>query len=150
MATPKWSNRYKLNVPEVDAQHRRWFDLTGAFLALARARQADNAVIEAALVDIVDYTRQHFADEEALMRRIRFPSSEYECHRNIHREFTARAERMAEQWVAGQVTEAPAVAAFMSEWLVGHILSTDIKYIGFCLSSEAERVQRASRGRRRK
>ncbi len=130
MARLEWHSRYKLGVPEVDAQHRRWFDLTNAFLDLAYARQADNAAIEAALVDIVDYTRQHFAEEEALMRRIDVPSSEYERHRSTHKEFTARMERMTEQWLTGQFTEASEVAAVMSEWLVGHILSTDLKCIG--------------------
>jgi hemerythrin len=149
MATLKWSSRHKLDVPEVDAQHRRWFGLTGAFLDLAQSHQADAAVVEAALADAVDYAKQHFASEEALMRRVRFPESEYKRHCTMHKTFAARAESMAERWVLGQPVEATEVAAFMRGWLVGHILSADIKYIGFYLSAEAELEQRGSRGRRR-
>ena len=146
----KWGKQYKLGVPEVDSQHRRWFDLTNAFLDLARACQADSAVIEAALADAVDYTREHFANEEKLMRRVHFPSSEYVRHCKLHRTFTTRVERMSKQWLTGKSTEASEIGAFMSNWLVGHILSTDIKYIGFYLSSEAEREWPASRGRRKR
>jgi len=148
MATLKWSSRYKLDVPEVDAQHRRWFGLTGAFLDLAQSHQADAAVVEAALADAVDYAKEHFASEEALMRRVRFPESEYKRHCEMHKTFSAQVESMTERWIFRQSVGATEVAEFMRGWLVGHILSADIKYIGFYLSAQAELERRASRGRR--
>jgi hemerythrin len=148
MANLKWSSRYRLDVPEVDAQHRRWFGLTGAFLDLAQSRQADAAVVEAALTDAVDYAKEHFANEEALMRRVRFPESEYKRHCGLHRTFATRAENMVERWILGQTVEPTEIAGFMRGWLVGHILSTDIKYLGFYLSAEAELEPRGSRERR--
>lgn len=148
MNTTRWSNRYKLGVPEIDAQHQRWFVLTEAFMQLARNRQADREVIEAALVDAADYAKEHFANEEALMRKVRYPVSEYRRHCDIHLKFRTHVESITEKWVAGQTVEATEIASFMSQWLIGHILSTDIKYIGFCLSTESELEQRGNRKRR--
>jgi hemerythrin-like metal-binding protein len=64
-----WNEKYKVGDEKVDAEHREWFRLANDFL-VANDRQSRDDSGEA----FSRYTRQHFFNEEALMREIQYPS----------------------------------------------------------------------------
>jgi len=131
MSNMEWDDTLTLGVPEIDAHHRRWFDLTNAFLELVNSGAADRAAVQAALQQAFAHARKHFKAEEALMRSIRFPKNEYEWHVMTHGAFLERFNALAKRCRQGKKTVITELAAFMSGWLAKHILEVDIKYIGF-------------------
>jgi len=137
MAKYVWDERYGLGVPVVDEQHRHWFELTNTFLELAKAGGADTAAVRQALAAAVGHARIHFRAEEALMRRIRFPRSEFEWHKMTHDAFVERINALAKRCREGRPRVIAEMSAFMAGWLTKHILEADVKYVGFYMSRTA-------------
>ncbi len=61
-----WSEEYSINVAEIDAQHKKLCEYVNRLHAGVESR-IDKAALRQLLVDLVDYTRLHFATEERLM-----------------------------------------------------------------------------------
>jgi hemerythrin-like metal-binding protein len=144
----EWDERYRLSVPEVDEQHKRWFALTNAFLEEVNCKRADNATVKQALLVAVAYAMRHFEDEEQLMRRIRFPKDEFRSHCTMHNAFVERVNALAKRCREGRPKVAEEMAAFMNGWLVRHILQTDVKYVGFYMSLDSVGNRRRLSSRR--
>jgi hemerythrin len=134
METFPWDDSLRLGVPEVDEQHKQWFVLTNAYLDLVESGQGNIKVLQDALKAAVAYSRAHFKTEEALMRHIRFPQSEYDFHRMTHDAFVERLNALAKHGREGRPAAVREMAVFMSGWLTKHIREVDVKYVGFYLS----------------
>ena len=83
----EWQPQYSVQIPEIDAQHKRLFVLAGE-LHTALAQGKGKAVLEQSLARLVDYTKTHFATEEQLMRRYNYP--EGPLHKAQHDQLTAQ------------------------------------------------------------
>ena len=70
--TFRWTEKYAVNVHALDNQHRRLFAATNELNdALSYGEGA--AAADPVLQKLVDYALSHFAAEEALMKKHRFP-----------------------------------------------------------------------------
>jgi len=117
--------RYGLNVPAMDHEHETLIGYMNAVHSL-HAAGAGRAALGAALQKLVDYTRKHFADEEAYMERIGFPG--LRLHAGVHRQLLARVgEFVAGFDRTGELTDDFFV--FLRMWLKAHICGVDVKYV---------------------
>ncbi|HEY3323326.1 MAG TPA: hemerythrin family protein [Planctomycetota bacterium] len=128
---PLWDEKYRIGVPEVDAQHQRWFELVDAVLQLVESGEADALAVNAAMLEAIDYAEEHFKEEEALMRRVNLPLDELESHCSMHHAFRTRINALMRHCRDEYPNVAAEMVAFMHGWLVHHILETDIKFLGF-------------------
>jgi hemerythrin-like metal-binding protein len=126
MRYARFNNALNTGDPIVDAQHRELFALVNDLNA-ATLVDADDDSTTAALHRILGYATTHFQTEEALMERTEYPNSE--CHRSIHREFTATAVRLVEEHDRGEGMTIGQLAGFMENWLETHIGEEDLLLI---------------------
>ncbi len=65
----EWKDEYNLGNDEIDAQHRKLFKIANAALS-----EADREGVHWMIMELLQYTRQHFHDEEEYMKKIGYPS----------------------------------------------------------------------------
>lgn len=109
----------------IDAQHQRLFALAGN-LHEAVSRGKGAAVLEQALTQLVDYTKEHFAAEERLMRLHSFP--ELNSHRKEHEKLTAQVLEFQERFRRKEAYVTLDLMQFLKTWLAQHISRSDQKY----------------------
>ena len=112
-----WTDKLALSVPEIDAQHKRWFLLTNAFLRKARLPHTAGATVQRFLAAAVAYAQKHFSAEEEFMRTIRVPDDFYRWHCMAHNAFVERVSALAERCRKGAPGVVEEMAAFMTGWL---------------------------------
>jgi len=122
----EWSEDYELGNSFVDSQHKRLFELAGN-IGQACLDGEDKSALCETLDFLLQYTVQHFSDEEALQIKYSFP--EYEYHKKLHDEFEATvSEKVLEFKEKGSTKDlSDTVNEFVVAWLVNHILKEDMK-----------------------
>ena len=121
-----------INVPEIDEEHKRLFELiTNIDTAL---KSNDNPLANAILLinELKQYAVTHFAHEEAYMERINDP--ELQRQKKEHAAFINKIN----SYSYADVTDETAkniileLLEYLSKWLMGHILGSDILIGQFC------------------
>ena len=120
----QWTEDMSVRNRKMDAQHRKLVELVNRLYGAMRSGQA-NDVIGSVLDELVEYTANHFADEESLMKVHRFPG--LEAQRAQHRDLVKQALELQEQFRGGQPLGSR-VFNFLKGWLVNHIMNEDKKY----------------------
>src|ERR1019366_6753273 len=119
-----WSNKFELDLPEIDAQHQVLVDLINQVWA-AIVLKPDREKALAILAELEKYTISHFAAEEIFMREIRY--EQFAEHKGAHEEFVARIAEEKAKLLAGQAITLDLVR-FLKDWLINHILVSDKAY----------------------
>lgn len=122
MQTFVWSPRFETGISDMDAQHHRLVDLiNGLGEAILHGETADLDRLHA---ELFDYTRVHFAEEEALMSEHRLDSRVTTRHRDLHQQFIRQVEQMrAERDGSGDRVQE--LNRYLASWLTSHILGED-------------------------
>lgn len=128
MALIKWENRYSVKIAKFDEQHQQ---LVGMINQLYEAMKVGKGQLELGkiLEDLVDYTRKHFASEEALMLKHGYPN--YTQHKTSHDRLTQQVIEFKNQYHEGKIGLSIQMMNFLKEWLVNHILDEDKDYSNF-------------------
>jgi hemerythrin-like metal-binding protein len=127
MAALGWVSAYQLGVPGIDEQHRRLFGLFDALHAAMRAGKGKD-ILARTFASLDDYTREHFAAEEKLLRQCAYP--DFPAHKKTHEELLHRLKALRETFAQGEPVTTD-VLKFLSTWLVQHIGETDRRYVPF-------------------
>ncbi|MBX9635463.1 MAG: hemerythrin family protein [Magnetospirillum sp.] len=124
-----WENGYKIGQEEMDGEHLILFALLNQLDVNINDDRADDCIqdVLSALGTYIDY---HFAHEEALMRAWNYPG--LEAHSALHQKFIAEVSLMRAQVTGDNALKAALkVRGFVLDWLLGHILETDVEYAAF-------------------
>jgi len=125
MALLTWSSRYSVDVESMDKQHTVLFgflnDLHDAMMN-GKAHKITGELLR----KLLEYTRQHFAAEEALMVSAKYPKLEE--HRIKHRDLIMQVEDFAARFQRGETALSVQLLNFLRDWLTNHIQSEDQKY----------------------
>jgi len=121
-----WKDEFNLGHDWVDMQHHRLFELVNG-LVEACADGSDIIKLKGTLDFLVNYTVQHFDDEEALQLKYNYP--EYERHKRLHDDFKATVSELVEKFtLGGSSTELSGdVNRIVVRWLINHIQREDKK-----------------------
>jgi hemerythrin-like metal-binding protein len=112
-------------VKQFDSDHKKLFSLVNE-LNDAMAQGQGRLVIGNVLQQLLQYTRDHFAAEEAAMRGADFDG--LAAHVAEHRELTEKVEKFAEEYSSGRTSVTIDVLYFLRDWLDHHVCLTDHKY----------------------
>lgn len=118
-------DKYSVQIREIDQQHRTLVGLINEVFE-AKTNDLGKKVIAGLLERLADYTKNHFATEEALMEEYGYP--ELEAHRKEHQFFTTkvgdfyRAFNTNQDYIIGEILD------FLKNWLVKHIMEMDKGY----------------------
>ena len=113
----EWRDGFKVNIPQVDQEHRHLF-------VLVKAR--DLGSVNKTLEELLDYVVVHFSNEQALMEKNGYPA--FEEHLKLHEAFGAQvADFLAsgEDWTEDRIQE---LRRFLNKWLIGHIMTHDLRF----------------------
>jgi hemerythrin-like metal-binding protein len=123
----QFDTSYLIGIEQVDREHAKLFEIAAAIAAsLPDGGESAVAAARMAVADLIDYTRRHFTNEEALMAAAGYPA--LAAHRKLHRDLATRVRNM-EMWVEFEERHAPIeLSRFLYDWLVNHIRVEDMKF----------------------
>lgn len=125
MALFIWSDKYSVNIKEIDNQHKRLVDMLNALHEAMKAGKG-NEVVGKTLTELIQYVGTHFAAEEKLMATHSYP--EYNAHKAEHAKLTQKTAELQKSFQQGAPVLTVEVLNFLKDWLQNHILGTDKKY----------------------
>lgn len=125
--TVAWQDSFGVGHADIDADHKRLFELFNEFVTAVNDNRADSD-IESVLVELLEYTDYHFDREERLMREHGYP--DYETHKTMHDTFVRQVHDVNNALDAGG-EQGAFVLGFLGKWLSGHILGVDKKLGAF-------------------
>ena len=134
-----WSEILASGVQVIDDQHKQLFAAVDDFERAYSSGQGAEHIRET-LNFLVNYTAEHFRDEEELQVRYNFPG--YLRHRQQHYEFTERVVALMERFNKEGADNAlmREIYETVGNWLMHHIRSDDFVMAAF--------IRRATAGRR--
>lgn len=120
-----WKAAYSVEVPEIDAQHKRLVEIINR-LQDAMLQGQGRAVIDSVLNGLEAYTKTHFAFEEQILAKHAYPK--LVSHEAQHRAFIGKLAQLRAEYSAGSTTMSGQVMEFMKDWLTHHIMQEDRAY----------------------
>lgn len=129
-----WSSALMLGIPTIDAQHQVLVQLVNTLHSELSNPIPERTVIAQVLEGLVDYTHNHFIEEEVMFQRFGYPQTE--AHTAEHAQFTAQAMDWLMRFEDGQDVDMEALH-FLKQWLVHHILEEDRAYVPFLQAAMA-------------
>jgi hemerythrin-like metal-binding protein len=120
-----WDRRFITGIDVVDEQHHRLVDITNRLgdVMLAGDAMSDGRM-QVLFLELSTYAREHFHDEEVLMRDMGLDARHIETHTMHHHQFV---EQLASMWRArgAMKNSTETLHGFLSAWLAFHILGED-------------------------
>ncbi|MGD0939490.1 MAG: bacteriohemerythrin [Terracidiphilus sp.] len=135
MAFMTWNDKLSVGVQTLDNQHKVLIETLNDLHSAMMKGQA-RAVAGDILSNLVKYTHDHFASEEAMMERSKYPGLSAHCLK--HRELTKQVEDYVARLEKGDITLGVHLLNFLSDWLTKHIQGEDQKY-GPCMNEHGIR-----------
>ena len=125
MALIQWDNSMSVGVASLDAQHQKLIDIINTLHTAMRSGHGKEVVVRT-LVELKEYTRIHFADEERLLKLYQFPALQDQIDR--HKWFVEKLTSFQRATEAGELATPIELMDFLSNWLVRHIQKSDMAY----------------------
>lgn len=119
-----WKPELSVGIEMIDEQHQVWFEKAEKLFEEGKKGKAKEYIGE--LLDFLeDYTKKHFADEEAYMKKISYP--QYDIQKEAHTNFIAKLEKIKEDFNSSGGNIAVIIAAnkMVIDWLTNHISKMD-------------------------
>ena len=120
-----WRKSFECGHPVIDSQHRKLFDIgDGLINAAVKGKSRDH--IEFLLDEMTEHIQEHFATEEAVLARTRYPlSGEHRAH---HADLLARAQSLRDAYRSHQLDLGELVGFITYEVIAEHIIKEDLKF----------------------
>ena len=120
-----WRKSFECGHPVIDSQHRKLFDI-GDGLINAAVKGKSREHIEFLLDEMTEHIQEHFATEEAVLARTRYPlSAEHQVH---HADLLARAKSLRDAYRRNQLDLGELVGFITYEVIAEHIIKEDLKF----------------------
>lgn len=125
MSMMTWSDDYSVEIQEIDEQHKCLVELINKLYSALASKENRTQVAEI-LDHLVEYTKIHFAVEEALMRIFHY--SDYDGHKQIHDDIVVDVVSFQGRFHRGDDAVGMELLQYLKGWLVNHILNVDARY----------------------
>ncbi len=129
-----WREQLAVGHEQIDTDHRHLIALVNRVQELF-VRHGSVGELTLALEALHQYTREHFAREEAVQRAVGFP--EAEAHHRSHQQLIARLEALTGDILLAQSQHTDATALpeptrqrllqLLRDWLIQHVVQEDLK-----------------------
>ena len=134
MALMTWNENYATGVTSIDTQHRKLIDMLNE-LQEAMLAGKGNDTVGRILGGLVQYTASHFAHEERMFATYGYADAA--AHKAEHDKLAKQVIDFQTQFKAGKTRLTIDILKFLRDWLNGHILGTDMKYVPFLKTKNA-------------
>lgn len=128
-----WKNAYNLGVAELDDAHKKLFAVIKRMLRLLNEKdyEKNRWTCAEALKFMESYTVQHFAQEEAYMKKINYDG--YEMHKKLHDNLRCQTLPALDEELLREDYSKPAIERFIGvfiAWLNWHVMVEDMAING--------------------
>ena len=120
-----WSDKYSVDIPEMDKKKKKLFEILQEHFDAISQNKGNEALIKI-FEHLHNYTIEHFSAEEKYMIEYNYP--EYDIQKKEHKFFIDKIKSFKEDWINNKKTLSIDVSIFLKEWLLKHILVEDKKY----------------------
>lgn len=127
----EWRKGFSVNIKQVDDEHQHLF-------ALVKALNLES--VEKTVEELLDYVVVHFSNEQALMEKSGYPA--FDQHLKLHEDFAVHVAEFlgnGDPWTEDRVQE---LRRFLNKWLVGHIMTHDLRFGKWHAEHTAQLAQR--------
>ena len=134
MTSIKWNETFSVNVDEIDEQHKvliKLFNDLGSAMVEGKGKE----IVKNTLAELVEYTEDHFSNEEKLMAKYQYP--DYGSHKKAHDELKKKVMVFYERRNDEGFVLRLEIVYFLKNWLQSHILDID-KKLGAYISSRMQ------------
>jgi hemerythrin len=123
----EWDNRFLVGIQLIDDQHKELVRLINDFY-LGCFTEDENAKLHFKLTvyGLVNYIKYHFASEEQVLERIRYP--DINAHKRQHSEFVRELLERLEHFEQNRVFSIKNFIRYLRDWMVTHMTLIDKKY----------------------
>ncbi|MEK6797298.1 MAG: bacteriohemerythrin [Spirochaetota bacterium] len=125
MALIDWSDGLSVGVTEFDNHHKKLIEIVNRLHDAMRSGKASD-VIAGVLTELINYTKTHFAAEEARMEEHGFGGRA--AHIEEHRALVAKVLDFESKFRAKTILLSVDILNFLRDWLATHIMKTDKQY----------------------
>jgi len=125
VALIKWRDSYSVGVDKFDQEHMLLVELINEMFTIVRDK-GDVTTLTDAVEKLVDYTRDHFSDEEEALEKVNYPKLEE--HKEIHANLLEQVVEFQKQIAAEGKDLRTDLYKFLRDWLINHILDEDMQY----------------------
>jgi hemerythrin len=125
MALMEWSARESVGLKSIDDQHAVFIAMLNE-LHSALMKGELQSVTGPLLGRLVDFSKEHFSDEEKLMGANRYP--ELARHRDKHTELTEQLAEFVARYERSDRTMYLPMLHFLRDWLNQHLQEEDQKF----------------------
>lgn len=124
----EWNDSLSVGVSVFDKEHKQLISLVNK-LNHALAAGSAKKTMEDILKSLVNYTKIHFKHEEEYMTLYDYP--EYSKHKQEHDALTSQVMDFAQRYESGKASFSLELMNFLKDWLVKHIMGSDMQYKEF-------------------
>ncbi len=119
-----WTPSLSIDIGIIDKQHQYFVNLINRIhLAVEESHAAE--VVDG-LLDMQEYGRVHFDEEEALMRHYGYPNERE--HALMHRGFMEKTRRFIDELETTPLAVGTEMCQYLLQWLLGHIKTADMAF----------------------
>ncbi|GAB6057612.1 diguanylate cyclase [Desulfonatronum parangueonense] len=121
-----WTESFLVGISMVDDQHQKLVDLINDVGEVAlKNEQFDPERLKAACKAMLDYTRIHFRDEEAMIQSVGLAPAYIRYHQGLHKTFVDEAALLEDRAGVFSPEETEQMLGYLVDWLAYHILGVD-------------------------
>jgi hemerythrin len=118
-----WKDSYRIGNEAIDRQHQDLFELANAmFVATEKPAQLLGAM------KLFKHVREHFADEEALMKKVAFPG--YQAHVESHNRILKNLGEVSHA-IGKDAMDPKVIVEFLTDWGLKHIPHDDAQVTAY-------------------
>ncbi len=129
MALIEWQDSYKTNIPIIDQDHKALVDLINTLHNVVETNQG-RGMRARALQELDEYIMLHFRREELLMENYGYAG--LEDQKVAHKKFEDHIKEIRKRFDAGDDNAVDEeLLRFLKDWLMNHILKSDMGYKSF-------------------
>ena len=120
----EWKPEYSVGIEELDRQHQGLIRLINKL----SEERGTASMIGYVFDELRVYTREHFTAEEKRLAEAGYP--DLKAHKKEHRAFEEWLSAVRQAYSMGGSADllAESINAFLRNWLINHILSSDMAY----------------------
>lgn len=133
-----WNNKLVTGINKIDEQHQILVSLFNEANTKLTANNKSE-FLEQITRDMLSYALYHFETEEELMQKYGYMENA-DAHIRQHRDFSAKVIAVRNDIKAGILISREDLLSFLNNWLINHILHTDMQLAAFLLASEEYRL----------
>lgn len=121
-----WEDGFSVGNDDMDMQHMKLIGMINELIEHRDEMENNSEVVSDILTKMTDYIKYHFSSEETYMKSIDFP--EIVSHELEHLDFIEKTTNFCLGTLTFDKSVYDEVLNFLKEWLLNHILKSDMKY----------------------